>query len=151
MERIPDPPKAAALPGADASVLTRLYDAWMKDVVPELPHEPDATCANCAMLQKSPDDEGTFFSPSTKCCTYLPSLPNYLVGMILADADEASGPGREAVDQRIAARTDVLPLGLLVPESRRREARSDQGPDDFGRNPDRRCPYYRQDPGLCAI
>jgi len=151
MERIPDPPKVAAVPLADTFVLTCLYDAWMKDVVPALPTEPDATCANCPMLQKSSSDEGVFFNPSTKCCTYSPSLPNYLVGMILTDSDVAGGPGREVVEQRIASRTDVLPMGLLRPESRHREAPGNRDLEDFGRNPDRRCPYYRQETGLCAI
>lgn len=148
---MPVPPRGASFRTTDTPTLTRLYDAWMKDVVPALPTESDATCANCPMLQKSPADEGVFFNPSTKCCTYSPSVPNYLVGMILADTGEAGGPGREAVNQRIAAQTNALPLGLLAPDSGRRGSGADCGFDQFGRNPDRRCPYYRQETGLCAI
>ena len=37
------------------------------------------------------------FEPSTKCCTFLPELPNFLVGAMLADTDPAAAEGRASV------------------------------------------------------
>jgi hypothetical protein len=33
------------------------------------------------------------FHPETKCCTYIPALPNFLVGRIVEDDDPCSWPG----------------------------------------------------------
>ena len=50
--------------------------------------EERATCSNCEMCDKGNMPEGVsavYFRPDLKCCTYHPSLPNYLTGAILAD------------------------------------------------------------------
>jgi len=56
----------------------------------EVPAETKATCAWCAMCPSSAsgavesvDGVSRLFRPDTKCCTYYPKLPNYLVGAIL--------------------------------------------------------------------
>ena len=55
------------------------------------------------------------FAAETKCCTYVPEVPNFLVGRILDDPDPAFAPGRATVNQRIDARVSVTPLGLGRP------------------------------------
>ena len=57
----------------------------------------------------------TFFNPQTKCCSYVPVLPNYLVGRILADADPALVTGRATVLARLQTGVSVTPLGLGQP------------------------------------
>lgn len=98
----------------------------------ELPAEAKATCADCAMLESSVgerveavDGVSRFFRPDTKCCTFQPRLPNYLVGALLAEAGE-----------RPPARFSVL------------YANSRQA---FGRAASLRCPFYEPEPGACSI
>lgn len=47
------------------------------------------------------------FRADTKCCTYVPALPSFNVGLIfgLPDAEH----GRRTVDERIAQRAGVTP------------------------------------------
>ena len=52
----------------------------------------------------TPTGPDLFFHRDTKCCTYLPDLPNFLVGRILEDPDPALAPGRASVERRIDAR-----------------------------------------------
>ncbi|HYL82493.1 MAG TPA: hypothetical protein VEU07_16870, partial [Candidatus Acidoferrum sp.] len=70
------------------SPLPPLYGRWMDDLLPgPIPRETAATCDDCAMWPGPGDQPRSdfFFLPETKCCTYIPTLPNYLVGRILED------------------------------------------------------------------
>jgi len=90
-----------------ASALPPLYETWMARALPgPIPAETRAPCQQCAMCPpnagaaaapSSPD----YFNPQTKCCTYLPQLPNFLVGRILADETPEMERGRASVGQRI--------------------------------------------------
>jgi hypothetical protein len=92
-----------------------------------------------------------FFRSDTKCCTYQPSLPNFLVGRILDDDDPAMAKGRATIDARIEARAGVTPLGLetdgvhaLLYEHGAARA--------FGRSRTLRCPHYLDEAGgRCGI
>jgi hypothetical protein len=97
------------------------------------------------------DRESLYFHPDTKCCTYIPDLPSFLVGRILDDGDPALAPGRATVEQRIDARVGVTPLGLHRPPVHlllyQHGAQS-----GFGRAVSLRCPHYRTDTGgTCGI
>ena len=84
--------------------LPELYERWVSAVLgAPSPQERRATCDTCAMC---PQEDGTMlpaaypFRPDTKCCTYEPTLANYLAGGILtAPADD---PGRTTVEARLA-------------------------------------------------
>ncbi len=117
------------------------------------PEETKATCASCAMCPTAerPAAPGVvFFRPDTKCCTYHPRLPSYLVGAILRDERADMSEGRRRVRARIASRVGVTPrwlappkkYGLLLEASR--EA-------SFGRSRALLCPYYEDEGGLCTI
>jgi len=78
--------------------------------------ETRATCDDCAMCDKSgkPSSEGegletAFFQPDLKCCTYHPTLPNYLVGAVLSDASPELDGGKRRIRGKIAARIGVTP------------------------------------------
>jgi len=92
-----------------------------------------------------------FFDPATKCCTYIPSLPNFLIGRILDDASPEAAPGRASIERRIDERVGVTPLGMQTPRVQALiyEAGSLAA---FGRARTLRCPHYREDAGgACGI
>jgi len=62
--------------------LPPLYAAWMAELLPgPIPRESRATCDNCAMLPPISErhDSGEHYFSRIKCCTYVPTLRNFLV------------------------------------------------------------------------
>ncbi len=127
-----------------------LYAAWMNQLLPgPVPDETRATCMDCPIC-KQPEVAGTqdrAFNPSTKCCTFIPVLPNFLVGAILQDEDPAFAEGK-ALFEIEAPGLSVTPFGVEPPwhywwhyVDRR-----------FGQHVNMRCPYYiDREGGLCGI
>jgi hypothetical protein len=115
--------------------------------------ETRATCADCAMCDKggaSPALETAFFRPDIKCCSYHPTLPNYLVGALLEDASPGFEVGRGRIREKIARRIGVTPEWLAAPrkflvlfEAARESS--------FGRSDSLLCPYYDRAGGNCSI
>ncbi|MBI2900855.1 MAG: hypothetical protein HYY17_11780 [Planctomycetes bacterium] len=97
----------------------------------------------------APGDSSRFFRPETKCCTFLPALPNFLVGAVLDEPDPASASGRASVEQRIDALLGATPVGLLQPPAYAR--RYAGGKEFFGRDPSMRCPHFLAEGGRCGI
>src|ERR1044071_4316862 len=101
------------LPVLMSSPLPPLYAVWVDELLGgPIPPETDATCNDCAMLPKNGEEHNgsvVFFDPHTKCCTYIPTIPNYLVGRMLEDPQQA--PGRTTAEKRIRAGVEVTPLG----------------------------------------
>ncbi|HEX9818934.1 MAG TPA: hypothetical protein VGD07_04900 [Methylomirabilota bacterium] len=147
------PPEGAALP--------LLYRPWIEALVGgAIPAESEATCDRCAMLAPPPTPAAgrdrhpvaggeLFFDPRIKCCTYVPALPNFLVGRILLDRAPESAAGRASVEARIAAGVGVTPAGLAQPPAYGLLYRN--AADAFGRSVAMRCPHYRPDTGTCGI
>jgi Fe-S-cluster containining protein len=121
----------------------------------EVPAESKATCASCAMLEGScaaappVDGRSRFFRPDTKCCTFHPRLPNYLVGAVLADDDPAAAEGRRRIEARIASGVGVTPEWLHPP--RTFSLLYDNARGAFGRARGLRCPFYEAEAGGCTI
>ncbi|HLV98274.1 MAG TPA: hypothetical protein VKT82_06305 [Ktedonobacterales bacterium] len=139
-----------------SSALPHIYAAWLAHVIPgPIPEETQATCHQCAMCPSVMSPSGSpytpnFFHPQTKCCTYLPRLPNFLVGQILADQSPEMEMGRASVVQRITRGVAVSPLGLgqdAVYSLLYRQGREAA----FGRSRALRCPHYIEEGGLCGI
>jgi hypothetical protein len=107
--------------------------------------ETKADCNNCNMLQPK-RSEGKCYSPNTKCCTFWPYLPNYLVGAILTE----NLPGKKQIQQYIMQNQQavVLPIGITAPIKYQVQF-NNRKKDDFGRRQDLLCPYY--DKGSCKI
>ena len=88
---------------ASDQVLPPLYARWTDELLGgPIPAETRATCLDCAMWVKEGRNPAAYdpftgqeisFLPSTKCCTYVPSLPNFLAGGVLLDEDPAVAPG----------------------------------------------------------
>jgi len=113
----------------------------------EYPDERFATCSSCLNCQSSK-------SPyiSTKCCTYRPSLPNYLVGGILADSGSSGAAGRARVRTVIASGIGLTPYGLLRPASLaalRPERVSEDRLPTRAEAESRLCTFY--DAGHCTV
>jgi hypothetical protein len=136
------------------STLPPLYAGWIDGLLAgPLPHESEATCEDCAMWPSAgtPAGAGLFFHRDTKCCTYTPEIPNFLVGRILDDPDPALAPGRASVERRIDARVGVTPIGLLRPPVQALLYRHGMS-SGFGRAASLRCPHYRAEAGgACGI
>src|SRR5688572_24165300 len=78
-----------------------------------IPDETRATCSDCPMC-KTPEpvtERDRVFLQSTKCCTYSPVLPNFLVGGILLDEDAGFAEGK-ALFQREAPLLWLSPGGI---------------------------------------
>ena len=133
-------------------MLPPLYAGWVEELLSgPVPEETRATCHNCAMLPRESDGapDVLHFHPATKCCTFVPLLPNFLVGRILADSDPAGASGRRSVLERLRAADGVSPLGLDVP---RRYGFLYGHNGGFGRTPSMRCPHYLEtEGGLCGV
>lgn len=124
---------AEALPTLQARWASALLDA-------PLPAEIEASCDACAMLE----GEGLRFSPQTRCCTFIPSLSNFLVGGGLREG----GAGRASLRGRIARGEGVSPLGLVTdPEELARRV----NPARFGQDPSAVCPHYEPAEGRCGV
>lgn len=133
--------------------LPRIYRSispdWFSDPIPV---ETEADCPDCVMLpgKESPDHpQRTWYNRQTKCCTFFPILPNYLVGAILAAEDAGMADGRRRVEAVIAAGNGVYPHGLF-PSPRQHHLYATHGTRVFGRSVTLRCPYLN-DAGFCSI
>lgn len=131
--------------------LPPLQDRWITELLgASLPGEPRSTCASCAMVEGPPPDPGPHFLADVKCCTFVPNLPNFIVGRILRDPDSAAG--HTSVRARLAAGQGVTPLGVqITPElaSAHAEARKN---GEFGRRRDLLCPHWLDaGGGTCSI
>jgi hypothetical protein len=140
-----------------ASSLPPLYAAWIDELLEKkpVPDETEATCDDCVLCPREgvPTPFGAdHLNPDTKCCTYTPDLPSYLVGRILAtkEGDAAFQHGRAALEKRIASGAGVTPLGVACPPVTHllylegREA-------SFGQSPELMCPHYVRDGGKCGV
>jgi len=125
-------------------------------VLASIPSESRAHCSNCSMCNRSSTEphpaESTriYFNSSTKCCTYSPTLPNYMLGGILQDETEEGQSGRQRIRRLIGNKLGVFPTGLTSPHPAG-EFSNFVGLGLFGRDPSLRCPLYQEESGQCSI
>ncbi len=131
-----------------------LYANWLDEWLDgSLPVEEKATCSNCAMLPPvggSALEANHFFSPNAKCCTYMPALPNFLAGRILADKQDDMLRGRESILARLQQIEAATPLWL--DKSLTNDFKYSNRRPYFGQLDDMVCPHYiDEEGGLCSI
>ena len=114
----------------------------------EFPEEQIATCDTCTLC-RSPQ------SPyiNTKCCTYHPTLVNFMVGGVMTDDDASLILGKELIQNQINARVGVTPYGI-IPSLSYIQLEKEANSIDFWSRPHQlvesiRCPYSYK--GLCTI
>ncbi|MCB9642849.1 MAG: hypothetical protein H6728_07195 [Myxococcales bacterium] len=121
---------------------------------PPIP-ESKATCAKCAMCPPlgtttTQQEALSFFLPNTKCCTYHPSLPNYLVGGILQNTEAHLSEGSQRVLKKLEQQRGVNPYWLSPPDKYVHIYRASRV-KSFGRTETLLCPYYEQSSGNCSV
>lgn len=136
-----------------ATGLPELYAAWLDQWLDgAVPDETQATCRNCAMLPLAdgPLLADHYFSPKVKCCSYIPALPNFLVGRILADAQPDLARGRQSTLARL--QNPELANPLWLERSSLYDHKYDHRKEFFGQLDEMVCPHYvDQEGGLCGI
>ncbi len=117
-----------------------------------LPEEALASCSSCAMTRRGSEGGGggdfVFFEEGVKCCSYLPTLPNVLVGAILAERRVTFAEGKRRVLASIDKGEGVTRLGV-GPGAVEAADYAARGPAAFGRSTEFLCPYFAQ--GGCSI
>jgi hypothetical protein len=140
-------------PAPDAEPLPSHLARWTRELLGSpVPRERKATCDACAMCRPAgpaPAIATEYFDPRSKCCTFLPTLANFLVGRILADTTPGAARGRASVLERIGRGIAVSPLGLHRPADV--QLIYEQGHELFGKAQALRCPHYLEDLGACGI
>lgn len=143
-------------PEMNREPLPPLYDGWITELVGGgIPRESRATCDDCAMWAKPgeapppPGSQTFFFDPIIKCCTWIPTLQNFLVGRILGDSDPGAQFGRATVEKRIADGIGVSPLGLTQPPVFSLLYKNSS--QAFGRSRSLKCPHYIEEGGRCGV
>lgn len=133
--------------------LPEIYSSLLPQALVSLElKESRADCSHCSMCHGPKDPNVAPFLPSTKCCTYWPKLPNYLVGSLLSDTSGRFAEGQRRVRAKIAEGIECTPLGLGPPAQwmdRFHAIRTTA----FGRDETLLCPYYDSsvDGGGCSI
>lgn len=140
---------------APQSPLPSLVADWVVDCVGgPVPIETSATCSDCAMCRppnRMVTGHAKAFQPDTKCCTFMPHLPNFVVGQILKDRSPSGAEGRVSVERRIDAKIGVTPLGLDPTEVYQLLYASSKD-SSFGQSRALRCPHFiDRSGGLCGI
>ncbi len=136
-----------------AGTLPALYSRWIETVIQgPLPVEIEATCSDCVMCSKGGESVATeqfYFDQGSKCCTYTPTLSNFMTGAILRDPDPAMARGKDALAARINKGLGADPLAIHPPPAYTLLYRHSQ--NAFGRNSALRCPHLDTAQGVCTI
>lgn len=121
----------------------------VRALVPELEAlgarpEARADCRRCPMVAAEPADHA--FAADTRCCTYHPVIPNFLIGRALVRDDA----GAALLRRRLADPDGVTALGI-EPTAAFARIYDDDRRRAFGRNRDLRCPMYVAGELTCSI
>lgn len=150
---MPAPNAFHSQPTDAAGTLPALYASWIEAIIPgPLPEESEAMCSNCVMCSQSGEPVNTeqfFFNNQSKCCTYSPTLSNFMVGALLGDPSPSMTTGKATLAERLDKGLGVEPLAIQPPPAYKLLYRHSQ--HAFGRNSTLRCPYLDTTVGDCSI
>lgn len=120
----------------------------------EIPSEHFANCADCPLICSTVSEVGKNlakpFSPETKCCTFSPRIPSYMVGAILSDNSVEMREGRNRILNKIRSKQGVFPHGLY-PTQKYKLLFESARQDSFGRSKLLLCPYFVSGEKNCTI
>lgn len=137
----------AYLPRAMVALLPEIDAIRARD----LDREPAASCGDCVKVPTrygvtDHADHPWAFHESIRCCTYHPTLANFLVGRAL----RRGGPGAERIRARLADSSGVSPEGITS-SHRYRALRQEARGRYFGRDARLVCPYWVGGTYACGI
>ena len=136
-----------------AGTLPALYARWVEAIIHgTLPVETEATCSDCVMCSRPGqpvDNEQFFFDKGSKCCTYTPTLSNFMIGAILGDPAPSMTTGRATLAARLDNGLGVDPLAIHPPPAYNLLYRHSH--KAFGRNSTLRCPHLDTAREECSI
>jgi len=130
--------------------LPPLYRRWVGQILnQDVYSEPRTTCDNCPMCKNvyPPAQQDSRFNVDTKCCTYQPVIPNYLIGGLLTDHDPSLNEVKEEFLTRLS-NYNITPLGIAPTYS----TWFFFNLRPFGKHKELLCPFYLEHSGgLCGI
>ena len=123
--------------------LPHIYQSFLPDIFDqEIPVEVYADCSDCNMCKPNNTvNDQRFFSPKTKCCTFKPIVPNYLVGGILTES-------KTKIHSYVELGKKITPLGYF-PSTQELQDYADIIPDKFGIEESVQCELLEN--GNCSI
>jgi hypothetical protein len=118
----------------------------------EIPAEVFAICGNCPMTasDKAEMDREISrpFSPESKCCTFIPRIPNYFAGAVFTDPETKAG--RDLLRNRIKGRRGIFPHGIY-PDKKYRLLYEFGRKNGFGKSTLLKCPYFLPGEFNCSL
>jgi hypothetical protein len=118
----------------------------------EIPAEVFASCGNCPMTASTREEMDLEisrpFSPESKCCTFVPRIPNYFAGAVFTDPE--SKTGRDLLRNRINDRRGIFPHGIY-PDKKYRLLYEFGRNKGFGKSTLLKCPYYLEGKFNCSL
>ncbi|HSE42588.1 MAG TPA: hypothetical protein VLH08_17605 [Acidobacteriota bacterium] len=137
------------------TTLPPLYNNWMDQLLQKpIPNETEAACQDCPMCSHDAQKNKSefVFDVATKCCTYIPEIPNFLAGQILLDKDPEFEKGRSAFEEQMTNHLIVTPLGVSPRSEYWAMYRHATDNSAFGQTPGLLCPYFLPgEGGKCGI
>ncbi|MFH2144205.1 MAG: hypothetical protein ABIJ97_17390 [Bacteroidota bacterium] len=132
--------------------LPLLYQDFLPDILnSDIEKEVLASCSKCIMLKPVKFmSSQNYFSSKSKCCTYYPSIPNYLIGSILSDNDSETAIGRSKLIAKIKKGINTYPKGIN--SSKLYDFLYNKGKHNgFGKSKKLICPFYDQKLNGCSV
>jgi hypothetical protein len=118
----------------------------------EIPAEVFTKCGSCPMTAASREEMdheiSKPFAPDTKCCTFIPRIPNYFAGAVFTDPEMETG--RELLRSRIREKRGIFTQGIY-PDKKYRLLYEYGRKNGFGKSSLLRCPYYVQGEFNCSL
>ncbi|MHC1726089.1 MAG: hypothetical protein AB9866_08815 [Syntrophobacteraceae bacterium] len=138
------------------TALPPLYAKWMEQLLgASIAAETEADCFECSMTGTGSSADRvaglSYYRPETKCCTYHPLLPGFLVGRILRENGPHGELARAELERRIDSGVGVIPTTIEAsPLFKMTYAKNPKGL--FGKTAGLRCPHYLdKEGGACGI
>ena len=105
----------------------------------KLPPEKRATCMDC------PKAKYDGFLPDYRCCTYIPRVPNFLLGLALKH------PTPKKILVRLNKSGQLTPEGMHISPQQWAEYLADNAAERFGKSDVVRCPFLNRSNGYCEM
>ncbi len=134
--------------------LPELYQNFLPNIFfEETPSETIATCHDCIMCKdwEAKKARGEkYFTPEGRCCTFFPTIPNYLIGALLSDDSESMKEGVSRVKDIIDSKVGVTPYYLRPPVAYTAKYKA-FSKFNFGLASDLICPFNDRSNRNCTI